>query len=196
MRVLFVTVAPSGQCSLGYAIGVLNFQMSVRAAPHLTVDLDVAPSLQAAIAKARSGTYDALVAIHSNIAFSPSLVLRGLTNAECPFVVGVYPHPSIDWKRVTLDRGSAGEDLKFKGNTYNLDPTQARMVRGGYLATKYADLGVVVLRDDALANVSGSTDKDVCASWGRDIYADLDNPCSLTGQVEFTGCVGMRSILR
>lgn len=199
MRVLLVTVADAGSCSLGFAISMMRMQAALQPIPDVHVTIDVAPTLKAATRMAvEAGTFDVVVAVDSGISFPSSLVMRAL-QAPHAFVTGVYPLPSIDWDRVQDKRDAVGEDVRFRGNTYNLDAAQAKLVAGEYLEVAQAKLGCVILKKEAfecVANALGSTDPELCAAWGRPIHADLASQCAVSGTVEFTGCVGARAVLR
>lgn len=194
MRVLLSGVT-NGTSSLGFGVSMLRLQTALLSAPGLQVTLSMAPSLPDAVTRASEGTFDALVAISSSVAFPPSFVLRGLVAPE-PFVAGVHPLPAIDWDRVVAKAGVPGEDMRFKGMQYNVDPAGAKpSAAPGYMAVPSAGLRAVVLRSEAIQALVGKTgtDEELCTSWGKDILVDMDNQCAITGPLEFTGCVGFRA---
>lgn len=201
MRVLLavVTSAAAG-CSLGFAVSMLRLQMALVSAPNMQAVVHVAPSIRDAIAAAvDDGKFDAVVAISAAMGFPAAFVLRGLV-APSPFVTGIHPLPSIDWDRVVARAADAAEKTRFKGNTYNIDPAAAKASSvPGYLDVARATLGAVVLKREAfeaLARAECATDDELCAAWGRDMLADLDNQCTVMGPIDFTGCVGFRTVLR
>lgn len=198
MRVLVAAVSPSGQCSLGFAVSLMRLQVAFQTAPGMQVVIDFVSSVREAAVLARQSKepFDAVVAVTSTITFGAGFVLRGIVTPH-PFVVGVYPLPGIDWERVVAKAGDDAEAMRFKGNTYNVDPAKAkRSDLAGYVEVPAAALGAVVLKDEAVAAVAGArgpSDEDVCAAWGKPVLADLENPCACMGPMEFTGCVGFRT---
>ena len=199
MRVLLAVIT-NGQCSLGNAFSMLQLQTALNSAPNVQVTIHVAASLKEAVDLAVGGEepFDALVGIGGHVTFPPTFVLRGLVEPS-PFVTGIYPLPTVDWKRV-VDKGAGSrEELRFAGNTYNVDASKGEC-RGGYLIVKAAEeLGAVVLKKaalDVLAKSADTSDRGMCEAWGKDIHADLESPCSSTGTMEFMGCVGARAVLR
>lgn len=198
MHILLAVVSKGGACSLGFAVSLMRLQNALATAPNVTITMDTASSVREAAQQALQAGMDAVVVVRSTIAFPAGFVLRALV-APSDFVAGVYPLPTVDWQRV-VDRAGGAEETRFRGNTYNLDASKATAVAApGYMAVREAELGAVVLKKDALATAAaceGSSDKELCAAWGKDVYVDLDNQCASTGPVEFTGCVGMRTVLR
>lgn len=202
MRVLLTIITtPSAGCSLGFAVSMLRLQMALVTAPNMQAVVHVASSIREAIAAAvEDGKFDAVVAVSATLGFPAAFVLRGLV-APSPFVAGIYPLPSIDWDRVVSRAADAAENTKFKGNTYNIDPASAKPAASapGYLAVKHAGLGAVVLKKEAFEALAGSAakvDDDLCEAWGKDILVDLDGQCTNMGPVDFTGCVGYRTVIR
>ncbi len=200
MRVLLAIVS-TDQCSLGFTVSILKtVNLLVREAQ---VNVEVVRSVQEAVTLAHGiEGLDALVAIRSSLTFCPEFVMHGLKAG--PFVAGVYPLPTIDWGRVAAQKGPGQEELRFKGNTYNLDPSGCRQ-RGappGYLAVDTVELGAVVLGKAAIKALADKacrasvTDAQLCKAWGKDILVDMDHQCTNFGPHEFTGCVGMRATLR
>lgn len=200
MRVLLCAVT-SGTCSLGFAVSMLRLQTALLSAPGLQVTVAPVRTTADALARARDEQFDALACIASNVAFPATFVLRGLVAPE-PFVAGVYPLPTVDWERVTAKAASPGEEMRFKGCVYNVDAATAKpSTAPGYMTVADAGLRAVVLKKEAIEALAakvgeGTSDTDVCAAWGRDILIDLDSQCATTGTAEFTGCVGMRTVLR
>lgn len=200
MRVLLAIVAAggvTGSCSLGFAVSMLRLQAALLADARSGVQavLQVLPGLKDAAAAAKD--FDALVAVSPLVAFPVALVTRALTT-RAPFVTGVYPLPRLDWDRVKARADDTREAMRFKGNTYNIEAADAVPTEhAGYMAVKTASLGAVVLSKEAieaLAACTGSSDQDLCKAWGKDILADLDQPCATIGPIEFTGCVGLRAV--
>lgn len=197
MRVLLVAIT-DGQCSLEFAVSMLQLQVATRSTPQVELHVGIASSLRDAldaVAKA-PGEIDALVALQSDITFPASFVLQGLA-APSPFVVGVFPLPTIDWDRVVSKAGSRAEELRFAGNVYNVDASLGKPAANGYMEVPRAKLGAVVLRGPALkalAESAACTDEALCAAWGKGVHADLNNPCALTGPCAFSGCVGARAV--
>lgn len=195
MRVLLSIIDALGTCSAGLAISLLRLQTAVAHAPDMRLTVHATKSLGEAAREARAGGFDALVAIEHTIGFPAAFVVRGLVSPE-PFVTGVYPLHALDWARVACTPDDCTEELRFRGNAYNLDPAEARAAPNGYVAVRSARLGAVVLKGaalEAIAASSATTHEGLCADWGRDIHADLDNPCQSTGPMEFMGCVGARA---
>jgi hypothetical protein len=196
MRVL-LAILSDGSASIMHAVSMMNLQTAVRAASanvHLSIAL--ATDLRHAATLGMKNDNDAVVAVRSTLAFSPALVLRALVSPH-QFVAGVYPLPHIDWDRVAARASDATEDTRYKGNVYNLDPKAARHVGGGYLAVPSMHLGATILKKEAMRCVAECTagrDEDICAAWGGDIHADLDNQCAQLGPAEFAGCVGVRAV--
>lgn len=202
MRVLLAIITtPSAGCSLGFAVSMLRLQMALVTAPNMQAVVHVAPSIREAIGAAvDDGAFDAVVAVSASLGFPTSFVLRGLV-ASSPFVAGIYPLPVIDWDRVVSRATDTAEKTRFKGNTYNIDAAAAKPAPSapGYLAVTRAGLGAVVLKKeafDALAQADAKTDDDLCEAWGKDIVVDLDSQCTNMGPMDFTGCVGYRTVLR
>ena len=202
MRVLLAVIAAggvTGSCSLGFAVSMLRLQAALLADARSGVQavLQVLPGLREAAAAARDGTFDALVAVSPLVAFPTTFVTRALAT-RAPFVTGVYPLPRLDWDRVKARADDTREAMRFKGNSYNVEAAGAVPTEhAGYVAVKAASLGAVVLRAEAveaLAACTGSSDQDLCKAWGKDILADLDQPCATVGPIEFTGCVGLRAV--
>lgn len=204
MRVLLAVVT-SDSCSIGFAVSMMRLQTAIQSAPNVHATLELVPSLHAAIQLAAAppapGTepFDTVVAVTSHLSFPASFVLRALAAAPA-FITGIYPLPWLDWERVrSKARDTTGEDLAFRGNVYNVDAAAARHAGNGYLAVPCAKLGAAVLKReaiDALKDVAVLTDEALCEAWGKDIYADIDHQCSNFGAVEFTGCVGHRTVIR
>lgn len=195
MRVLLCIIDAVGTCSQALAVSLLRLQRSMTDAPNVSLTVHAAATLSEAAVLARKDGYEALVAIHHDIAFPPSFVARALANPH-PFLSGVYPLPVLDWNRVASTPRDCTEDLSFRGNAYNIDGAEARQAPGGLVAVKRAKLGAVVLKGPALEAIAASdatSDEGQCAAWGQDIYVDLDNPCQSTGQMEFMGCIGTRA---
>lgn len=196
MRVLLAIVS-DGSCSIMHAVSLMNLQTAVRGAGggvQLTIAL--ATDVRHAAELGEQAECDAVVAVRSTLAFSPGLVLRALVSPH-PFVAGIYPLPRIDWQRVQAKAADTAEATRFKGNVYNLDARRARHAANGYLAVESMQLGAVVLKKEAMRAVAAcgaARDEDVCAAWGADIHADLDNQCTLLGPAEFAGCVGLRAV--
>lgn len=201
MRVLLAIVTtPAAGCSLGFAVSMLRLQMALVAAPNMQAVVHVSPSIRDAISVAvDDGKFDAVVAVAANVGFSTTFVLRGLV-APSPFVVGIHPLPAIDWDRVVARAADDKEHTRFKGNAYNIDPALVKpSSAAGYLEVPSAGLGAVVLKREAfeaLAEASCSADDDLCGAWGRGVLADMDNQCTIMGPMDFTGCVGFRTVLR
>lgn len=206
MRVLVaaVTRGTTMGCSLGFTVSMMRLQVALLSAPNMQVEVNIVSSLKKAIELAAADDkFDAVVAIGSNVAFPAAFVLRALV-APSSFVAGIYPLPSIDWDRITARvtaKGSDAEEMRFKGNTYNIDPSTAKQAgAAGYLSVTSAGLDAVVLKKEAFTALAASKtardDDELCRAWGKDILADLDNQCSTMGPVEFTGCVGLRTVLR
>lgn len=199
MRVLLAIITtPSAGCSLGFAVSMLRLQMALVSAPNMQAVVHVAPTIREAISAAiEDGSFDAVVAVSAALGFPASFVLRGLV-APSPFVAGVYPLPAIDWDRVVSRASDPSEKTRFKGNRYNIDAAAATPAPSapGYLAVKSADLGAVVLKREAFEAVAGADDAGMCEAWGKDILVDLDAQCTNMGPVDFTGCVGYRTVLR
>ena len=196
MRVLLCVIDALGTCTQGLAISLLRLQTALSHAPNIVVSVHAAPSLPEAARDARAQGFDALVAVEHNISFPASFVVRALVSPS-PFVAGIYPLPTLDWARVASTPHECAEELRFRGNVYNLDPAQARRAPDGYIVVRQARLGAVVLKGDALETVAGqpttSEHQALCAAWGQDIHADLDNPCQSSGLMEFMGCIGRRA---
>ena len=202
MRVLLSIVTGGGtfgnSCTLGFAVSMLRQQVALAQAPNIQTVIHVASTVhEAARVAVEQGGFDAVAAVASNLAFPVAFVLRALV-APAPFVAGIYPLPTIDWDRVVAKAADATEDMQFKGNTYSIDPAAAKhSASPGYLTVNRAGLDAVVLKKQAFEALAaaGATD-DLCAAWGKPIDADLDNQCSNMGPIEFTGCVGLRTVLR
>lgn len=200
MRVLLAIVS-TDQCSLGFTVSILKtVNLLIREAQ---VNVEVVSSVHEAVTLAHSiKGLDALVAIRSSLSFSPEFVMNGLKTG--PFVAGVYPLPTIDWGRVAAQKGPAQEELRFKGNTYNLDPTGCTQKGAppGYLVVDKVELGAVILGQAAITALADTacrasvTDAQLCEAWGKDILVDMGHQCTNFGPHEFTGCVGMRATLR
>lgn len=203
MRVLLAVLAPRGTATVGFAISLLQLQNALQSAPNMTVIVEVLPSLQEAVKLSASApsdeAFDAVVAIASHVSFPSAFVLRALV-APAQFVTAIHPLPAIDWKRVAAKAGDKVEAMRFKGNVYNVDPAACKPAPDapGYVVVPSAELGAVVLKGEAISAVAacGGGSKSVCEAWGRDIYADLEAQCAVTGSVEFTGCVGTRTVIR
>lgn len=199
MRVLLAIVT-TDTCTLGFAVSMMRLQVALGTAPALHATIECVPDLHAAIQMAHKGGFDAVAAIRSHMGFPAGFVLRGLVAG--PFVAGVYPLPCIDWDRVVAKQDDPSEEMQFKGNVYSVDAAKAtrpKKAPPGYLAVREAELGAVVLAKEAieqLKEVARVPDAEVCGAWGKDILVDLDNQCTNFGPVEFTGCVGLRSVLR
>ena len=216
MRVLLAVVT-SESCSIGFAVSMMRLQTAIRSAPNVHATLELVPTLHAAIqlaaeplpplqgevdAGADAGAerrFDAVVAISSHLSFPASFVLRALV-APPAVIAGIYPQPWLDWERVrSKAHDLSGENVAFRGNVYNIDPAIAKHAGSGYLVVPSADLGAVVLKREAIDALKGAavtTDEALCRAWGKDIYADIDHQCANFGPVEFTGCVGHRTVLR
>lgn len=204
MRVLLSIVTGGGtfgnSCSLGFAVSMMRLQMALAQAPNIQAVIHLSPTVhEAARVAVEQGGFDAVVAVASTLSFPVPFVLRALVS-PAPFVAGIYPLPTIDWDRVKAKAGDSGEDMQLKGNTYSIDPEAAKhSARPGYLTVDRAGLDAVVLKKEAFEAVAAASVKDatdLCAVWGKPIDADLDNQCSNMGPVEFTGCVGLRTVLR
>ena len=205
MRVLLAVVT-SDSCSIGFAVSMMRLQTAIQSAPNVHAVLELVPTLHDAIqvaaappGDADTEPFDAVVAISSHLSFPASFVLRGLSAAPA-FIAGIYPLPWLDWERVkSKAHSTSGEDLAFRGNVYNIDPAAAKHVGAGYLVVPSAKLGAVVLKREAIEGLKGAavtTDEALCQTWGKDIYADIDHQCANFGPLEFTGCVGHRTVLR
>lgn len=199
MRVLLALVTAGGPCSLGFGISMIRLVVALRQAPGVDAVVWVAGSLRAAVDKAHADGYDAVVAVAASVSFPAGLVLGALAG-DHDFVAGAYPLPVLDWGRVAAWKPDAGgEALRFRGNTYNVDPaTCAPPSLGGHLEAREAGLGAVVLKKPAIAALASAPAGDVsdvalCRAWGRGVRVDLGNPCACTGTVEFAGCVGYRA---
>lgn len=202
MRVLLAVVSPRGTATVGFAISLLRLQSALQTAPNMKTVIEMAPSVHDALkaAVAAEEPYDAVVAIKSHLSFPSSFVLRGLVS-PAQFVTAVHPLPVIDWERVKAKAGGTSEATRFTGNVYNIDPKAFKLVPDahGFVEVPHGELGGVVLKGEAIAAVAasaGGSDKELCGAWSGKIHADLDSQCALTGSVEFTGCVGMRSVVR
>lgn len=198
MRVLLAIVTTE-TCSLKFAVSMMRMQTALQTAPNVHAVIELVPSLHDALKLAHAEkAVDVVVAIHSHLGFPAGFVLRGLV-APGPFVAGIYPLPRLDWDRVAAKAGVEGELECYKGNVYSVDASAARHAGNGYLGVKTAGLGAVVLQRaaiDALGGLPAMSDDQLCRAWGKDILADLDNQCSNFGPVEFTGCVGLRTVIR
>lgn len=202
MRVLLAIVTPDkhlGTCTIGFSTSMLRLQQALQQAPQeVDVQVELAASLHEAITLAHDDArYDAVVALNSRLGFPPSFVLRALVS-PWPFVAGVYPLPRIDWERVVAKTPST-EDPKCRGNVYNIDAQAAKPKQDGYWVVPRAGLDAVVLKREALEALAGShrqSEDELCATWGKDVWVDMENPCHNFGPVEFMGCVGARAVLR
>lgn len=202
MRVLLAVVAdgPTGSSSVGFAVSMLRLQTALLASKGIDAVVKIQPSIKAAAREARDG-YDALVAVSPLVEFPAAFVMRALAT-PAPFVAGVYPLPRVNWDRVKARASDATEATRFKGNVYNVDAASARpAAEAGYLAVRSAGLGAAVLKGEAIGalaacEAAAPTDEELCAAWGRDILVDLYNQCATTGPLEFSGCVGLRAVLR
>lgn len=202
MRVLLVLVS-NGQCSLGNAASHMQLHSALCDAPDVHVTIHVAASMREAVEAALKGSeageaFDALVAVKGHIAFPVSFVLRGLV-APFPFVVGVHPLPRLNWERIAAKATdpTRAEELRFAGNTYNVDPARAKVLPNGYMEVgAVEEIGAAVLKREALLAVAASSEHDLCKAWGKEVHADMESPCASTGALEFVGCVGARAVLR
>lgn len=215
MRVLLAIVSDGGTCTLGCAVSMVRLQNALMTVPGLNAVVCVTGSVAEAVRAAAEGRgdqqFDAVVAISSHLTFPVAFVTKALM-APGPFVCGVHPLPALDWGRVKRSAGSGGErelpeeDLRYAGNTYNIDPATARVSsHTGYATVTAAKLGAVVLHGEAIKAVAAGCGGDdghdgddgaLCRAWGRPILADLENPCAVMGPMEFLGCAGVRARLR
>lgn len=200
MQVLLAIVTED-TCCLSFAVSMLRLQVAMGQAPNVQMTIEMVRTLQEAVDLAKKQPHiDALVAIRSTIGFPASFVLRALVSG--PFVSGVYPLPRVDWERVVAKKDDTNEEMRFKGNVYNIDPAQAKRLPkldAGYMIVPKAELGAVVLKREAieaLADKPVMSDEALCKVWGKDILVDLDAQCSNFGPVDFLGCVGLRAVLR
>jgi hypothetical protein len=191
--------------ALFFAESLMRLQNALASLPGLGVDYIVVPDLKGALSIARERKQaDALVFLHPTIGFPEQFVLRALGNPEAKFVAGIFPEPTIDWDRVvrTVRDGGAGEEPRFAGCVYNVDPEKAQPVPGnGHLSVTNIPLGAAVLKRDVLDAIDylvddslPVTDSMVCDAWAHhgQIWADLDSPCSKFGSLGFSGCIGAR----
>lgn len=201
MRVFLAMISRNGTCTTEFANSMMRLQVALRSAPGVHVTIDAAPNVHtAARAAADDGNFDALVAISSDLAFGSAFVLRGLV-APFPFVTAVHPLPTIDWDRVAERKHDDNEDVRFRGNVYNIDPAAAKVAKGGtgYVEVPRAGFGGYIMKKEAfeaVANGGAVVDEAVTDLWGRPVHADLDNQCAVMGAMEFAGCVGARAVLR
>ena len=192
-------VAP-GQVSISFATSMLHLQSELCAsALGSDVHVERVGSVAQAVALARERDFDALAWMSAHLSFPAKLVTRALAGPH-PFVAGVHPLPTLDWGAVTIDE-TGREELRFKGNTYNVDVSDldegARVDADGYTAVRRAGLGIAVLKREAIeavAHARPTSDEAVCAAWGREVAVDLAHPCAISGNLEFAGCVGLRGL--
>lgn len=194
MRVLLAIVdaQQSAMCGISFAVSMLRLQSALNTVPHIQATIAPAPTLREAARFAVAEGFDAVVAVEASVGFPVPFVLTSLL-APHEFVTGIYPLPLMNWDRVASARSA--EDVRFKGNTYNVDLIGATTTVDGFLRVQRAALGAVVLKRDAIAALAAcptDSHEDLCAAWGKGIFGNLENPCNNTGSIEFAGCVGAR----
>lgn len=192
------------------AAGMENFEMAVTFLNTLNDALNVA---------AKDESVDTLVAVDTRVSFPPGFVLQ---DQKKDFVVGAYPLPVTDWDRLSRAcKTTSKEPLERAGNVYNVVP-KAETIDFGTATVAIASvksLGAVKLTKKALLGLalaaptadSGeklfhveaidggaylSKNEFLMKLHNRDVFADLEHPCSFTGAAEFAGCVGQRETLR
>ena len=187
------------EASLGLCASLLGLQnrlASSEYAPSLTAFDDAAQALQ----HAKDGDFDACLLVNTMKGFEAEMVTAALESPH-QFVVGVYPQAApLDWAAVAKRAaGGAGprESVRDSAYVYNVEtPPGALPDADGYVPVTSADLGVAVLKREALRAVAGAP--DACAAWkphGTPV-ASLNYPCRHLGPAQFFGCVGMRRVLR
>ena len=195
------------ECSIQFVTGVLRLQRDA-AMLGAAVEVNFQPSVAAAVRAFRDGRdFDVAVVIDTWIGFPQDFVTRAVRELAAggkDLIVGVYPMPHIDWDRVRAAGEAAGgtrEPPEHWGNRYNVDVDGARVCRNDYLrlAAPVTDAKIFAMSRRVL-EAAGDDDDDVVRAWhdggGRDVYADLQAPCSNFGACEFAGCVGRRGVLQ
>lgn len=199
MRVLLAVVAEGGVCSLGFVASMVRLQSALMSVAGLAAAVCVVGGVaEAAHVAVREGGFDAVVALSSNLTVPVPLVTQALM-APGKFVCGVYPLPvGLDWARVERG-GDDGEDARFRGNAYSIDPAAATVLSdSGYAQVDRALLGAAILHRPAFEAVAAkcpdgaASDEQVCAAWGRPILVDLEHQCAAMGPLEFAGCAARR----
>lgn len=213
--------------TLNTAISLLRLQTKLMAHPERTrVDVHFVPTLNDALNTVhrigKEGATGGLV-VDGNVGFDTDFLLRAMDRPTVPLVVGVYPLPIIDWKRVT-EHPVPTEDPSSWGNVYNVTLTGVTDSATGYLEAvpESAHLGLFWVRSGVLADIvtrhpdimtadgavgafarDGVYDgKDTRASdrflqlYGGRVLADPESGATNSGPTEFGGCVGARSVLR
>lgn len=190
---LFVAITTEDVCTIGFATSVIQLRQALQSAPNVQAAIDFVPDLETAFQKCKNmGDVDVMAVLSSQISFPARFILRSLV-APHPFIAAIYPLAQLDWNRVQQKALVPGEDMRFKGNKYNFDPSLATPVTGQYIAVRSAELKAMVLKRDAIDKVSGvKCTKDICKAWGKDIHMDLIEQCANFGPMEFSGCIGVR----
>lgn len=208
------------EASLACAAGLLRLQTALACSPErIEAHMHFVASLDAACNALRQHpTAVGAAVLTASMGFHPDFPLRALASG-LPVVAACYPLPTMDWERVKSQ--PAGEDPRFWGNTYSIEPPAAAAGEE-YVRVSEAGLGVAWIRKEVVTGILArrpellSADGKTAALavegvfegrrraahqrfldlYGGDVYADLERPASSTGPLEFGGCVGMRNVLR
>jgi hypothetical protein len=221
--ILVAAITNGGQeCTLGFCTTLLRLQIELGKTPDTHVTVEFFKTLDDALMAFRTLTrFDVLSVIETHMSCDPSFLTTPPPELM-PFVVGIYPEPTIDWKRVKHEILSTHEPSREVGNVYN-----AKLPDGVHANDEYAGIdaaglkifkitrGVledivarhgheVITDDDMLAlaipgivngKLVGAHER-VCFMWGKGVAADLRSKCSSFGPIAFTGCVGRRGQIR
>lgn len=214
--VLLAVVAPTDDVSLQCTTSLLKFQQHM-ATKAVSMDFHIVKSVREALNLFPRCTW--LVVIDGQCGFSSTFISDALESGHGA-IYGVYPLPTVNWPRVQerLQSGD-GEPIGHAGNVYNLVPKSASLAQ--YVPVQsVTDSKVMILRSDIIDTITGphTSCEDGHVVWYDSSYqnqyhtpaqtffrllsqhttvmADIREQCTVSGNAQFSGCVGQRGFLR
>jgi len=191
-QVLIAGVAPSGEVSTHFCIGMIKLHVELARAGSVRAAIDIFDSVNDALAHfATAPEFDSIVVVDGDHCIENAFLLEHHDGVE--FAVGVYP-TGVDWGRVTDKIATTAEEPHLVGNTYNVDLAAGARVPGGrYITVQRAGLKIFKMTRAAMsailekpgvcekkrfdfwsAGIEHSTaDERLCALWGGPIHADI-----------------------
>lgn len=213
------------EASLSCAFSLLRHQTVLMTTPQpLKADMHFVATVDDALNALRQHpTAVGAAILDTSLGFDPEFPLAAMHSGR-PVVVASYPLPGVDWDRVkeTAKRPPPGEEPRFWGLQYSVEPSGAPPHGDGYVPVAKARLGVawvtkaavedIVRRHPGIVTADGSwatlaapgvyDGKKLTAEerffklYGAEVVADVQRPATSTGPLEFGGCVGLRTVLR
>ena len=211
---LLVCVVTHGRSdvTLSCAISLLRLQSACDAELHFVTSLEDA--LNGLWKQDSTG----MLVVDASVGFEAGFLHRAAASTH-QVVVGSFP-TGVNWDLVKARR--AGESPAHWGNEYNVRPRAGAQPYQGYLEVESAYIGLAWVAKDAVTRVvqrhpdivtadgnhaafasagvyggvKQSASERFLSLYGGRVVTDVSSPASQCADMEFGGCVGLRSALR